>query len=171
MRRLWPYKPPAWGCGPASLLRSLFPPAPGTGELRHRGQRDGVFASHKDLGLVGEVFSGEILDRFPQGTMAVGHTRYGTTGASNRSNCQPIEVNHQKGRMALAHNGNLSNAVWLRDKLELSGAIFTVPATPRSSPISSPKSGLPPPPLRTPSVPPWVSWRGPTLWCSCPLRS
>ena len=56
--------------------------------------------------------------------MAVGHTRYGTTGASNRSNCQPIEVNHQKGRMALAHNGNLSNAAQLRNELELSGAIF-----------------------------------------------
>ena len=100
--------------------------------LQHRGQEscgivvndDGVFASHKDLGLVGEVFSEEILDRFPRGTMAVGHTRYGTTGASNRSNCQPIEVNHQKGRMALAHNGNLSNAAPLRDELELSGAIF-----------------------------------------------
>ena len=100
--------------------------------LQHRGQEscgivvndDGVFASHKDLGLVGEVFSGEVLARLPQGTMAVGHTRYGTTGASNRTNCQPIEVNHQKGRMALAHNGNLSNAAVLRDVLELSGAIF-----------------------------------------------
>ena len=100
--------------------------------LQHRGQEscgivvndDGVFASHKDLGLVGEVFDQEALARLPQGTMAVGHTRYGTTGASNRSNCQPIEVNHQKGRMALAHNGNLSNAALLRDRLELSGAIF-----------------------------------------------
>ena len=100
--------------------------------LQHRGQEscgivvndDGVFASHKDLGLVGEVFDQEALARLPQGTMAVGHTRYGTTGASNRSNCQPIEVNHQKGRMALAHNGNLSNAARLRDQLELSGAIF-----------------------------------------------
>jgi amidophosphoribosyltransferase len=100
--------------------------------LQHRGQEscgivvndDGIFASRKDLGLVGEVFSGETLDRLPQGTMAVGHTRYGTTGAANRSNCQPIEVNHQKGHMALAHNGNLSNAARLRDKLELSGAIF-----------------------------------------------
>ncbi len=100
--------------------------------LQHRGQEscgivvndDGVFASHKDLGLVGEVFSSEALNRLPQGTMAVGHTRYGTTGASNRRNCQPIEVNHQKGRMALAHNGNLSNAAQLRSKLELTGAIF-----------------------------------------------
>ena len=56
--------------------------------------------------------------------MAVGHVRYGTTGGSSRRNCQPIEVDHQKGKMALAHNGNLSNAVTLRSRLELSGAIF-----------------------------------------------
>ena len=58
------------------------------------------------------------------GNMAVGHVRYGTTGGNTRNNCQPVEVNHQKGKMALAHNGNLSNALELRDKLELSGAIF-----------------------------------------------
>ena len=100
--------------------------------LQHRGQEssgivvndDGVFASHKDLGLVSEVFTNDVLARFPKGTMAVAHVRYGTTGATNRNNCQPIEVNHQKGRMALAHNGNLSNAAKLRDELELSGAIF-----------------------------------------------
>lgn len=100
--------------------------------LQHRGQEscgivvndDGVFVSHKDIGLVSEVFAGDSLSRLPSGTMAVAHVRYGTTGASNRSNCQPIEVNHQKGRMALAHNGNLSNAAELRNGLELSGAIF-----------------------------------------------
>ena len=100
--------------------------------LQHRGQEgcgivvndDGLFCSRKDLGLVGEVFSEDRLARFPTGTMAVAHVRYGTTGASSRANCQPIEVNHQKGRMALAHNGNLSNAVELRSALELSGAIF-----------------------------------------------
>ena len=100
--------------------------------LQHRGQEscgivvndDGVFVSHKDLGLVSEVFSGEALSRLPKGTMAVAHARYGTTGGTNRNNCQPIEVNHQKGRMALAHNGNLSNAAMLRNELELSGAIF-----------------------------------------------
>lgn len=100
--------------------------------LQHRGQEscgivvndDGVFSSHKDLGLVSDVFSKDVLAKLPQGKMAVGHVRYGTTGASNRNNCQPIEVNHQKGRMALAHNGNLSNAGKLRDELELSGAIF-----------------------------------------------
>ena len=100
--------------------------------LQHRGQEscgivvndDGVFASHKDLGLVGDVFTADVMSRFPRASMAVGHTRYGTTGGSNRRNCQPIEVNHQKGRMALAHNGNLSNAAELRSALELSGAIF-----------------------------------------------
>ena len=100
--------------------------------LQHRGQEScgivvndaGVFVSHKDVGLVGEVFSSGILRSFPQGTMAVGHTRYGTTGGTNRTNCQPIEVNHQKGHMALAHNGNLSNAAELRSALEMKGAIF-----------------------------------------------
>ena len=100
--------------------------------LQHRGQEscgivvndDGVFVSHKDLGLVSEVFHSSILSSFPKGKIAVGHVRYGTTGGTNRRNCQPIEVNHQKGRMAIAHNGNLSNAAELRNELELSGAIF-----------------------------------------------
>ncbi len=100
--------------------------------LQHRGQEscgivvndDGVFVSHKDTGLVSEVFSEKTLHAFPRASMAVAHTRYGTTGAGSRANCQPIEVNHQKGRMALAHNGNLANAASLRSELELSGAIF-----------------------------------------------
>ena len=100
--------------------------------LQHRGQEscgivvndDGVFSSHKDLGLVNEVFLPDVLAKLPKGRMAVGHVRYGTTGATNRNNCQPIEVNHQKGKMALAHNGNLTNAEELRSELELSGAIF-----------------------------------------------
>ena len=100
--------------------------------LQHRGQEscgivvndDGVFVSHKDMGLISEVITPDILARMPQSTMAVAHARYGTTGGTNRNNCQPIEVNHQKGRMALAHNGNLSNAAELRSELELTGAIF-----------------------------------------------
>ena len=100
--------------------------------LQHRGQEScgivvndgGVFSSYKDLGLVSEVFSKDTLAHLSAGNMAVGHVRYGTTGGTTRNNCQPIEVNHQKGKMALAHNGNLSNALELRDKLELSGAIF-----------------------------------------------
>ena len=100
--------------------------------LQHRGQEgcgiavndDGLFTSHKDLGLVGDVFRREVLSTFPEGRIAVGHVRYGTTGVANRINCQPILVNHQKGKMAIAHNGNLTNSAELRDRLELTGAIF-----------------------------------------------
>ena len=100
--------------------------------LQHRGQEscgivvndDGVFSSYKDLGLVSDVFSKDTLSHLPEGTMAVGHGSHRPTGGTTRNNCQPIEVNHQKGKMALAHNGNLTNALELRDKLELSGAIF-----------------------------------------------
>lgn len=100
--------------------------------LQHRGQEgagivvnsDGVFSSRKDLGLVNEVFSPAALSALPQGNMAVGHVRYGTTGGNSRANCQPIEVNHIKGHLALAHNGNLTNAFELRQNLELKGAIF-----------------------------------------------
>ena len=75
--------------------------------LQHRGQEscgivvndDGVFSSYKDLGLVSEVFSEDTLAHLSEGNMAVGHVRYGTTGRNNRKNCQPIEVNHQKGKM------------------------------------------------------------------------
>lgn len=100
--------------------------------LQHRGQEscgivlndDGVFTTHRDLGTVGEVLTREVMSSFPEGTMAVGHVRYGTTGGTNRANCQPIVVNHMKGKLALAHNGNLSNAYELRQQLELGGAIF-----------------------------------------------
>ena len=100
--------------------------------LQHRGQEgagitvndDGVFTTHKDLGLVDHVFTPQVLSGFPNGNMAVGHTRYGTTGGNQRRNCQPMEVNHQKGKMALVHNGNLSNAGRLRSVLEQRGAIF-----------------------------------------------
>ncbi len=100
--------------------------------LQHRGQEscgiavndDGLFASRKGLGLVSEVFTAQELSALPRGKIAVAHVRYGTTGASNMANAQPLEVNHQKGRLAIAHNGNLSNASSLRNELELGGAIF-----------------------------------------------
>ena len=100
--------------------------------LQHRGQEscgivvndDGLFNFHKDVGLVNEVFDWDTLRRLGQGNIAVGHVRYGTTGGSQRSNAQPIVVNHRKGRMALAHNGNLVNSQELREELELGGAIF-----------------------------------------------
>lgn len=100
--------------------------------LQHRGQEsagivvndDGLFNTYKDTGLVNDVFTPDILDKLGEGNIAVGHVRYGTTGASERENAQPIVVNHIKGRMALAHNGNLVNSFELRSELELAGSIF-----------------------------------------------
>ena len=100
--------------------------------LQHRGQEgcgiavntDGVMYCHKDSGLVNEVFTKEVLEKLPEGNMAIGHCRYATTGVNNRNNVQPMLVNHHKGGMAVCHNGNLVNAAELREELELGGAIF-----------------------------------------------
>ena len=100
--------------------------------LQHRGQEsagmaindDGVITSHKDVGLVSEVFTPQVMEHMGQGQIAVGHVRYATTGLKSRENAQPLVINHVKGSMVLAHNGNLTNAAELREKLELSGAIF-----------------------------------------------
>ena len=100
--------------------------------LQHRGQEscgivvgdDGLFRAYKDTGLVGEVFTPTVLSSLGQGNMVVGHVRYGTTGGNDRANAQPIVVNHIKGRMALAHNGNITNSAELRKELELCGSIF-----------------------------------------------
>lgn len=100
--------------------------------LQHRGQEscgivvndDGVLNYYKDTGLVNDVFTPDILNNLGEGNMAVGHVRYGTTGTDGRLNCQPIVVNHIKGRMALAHNGNLVNSAELREQLEMEGSIF-----------------------------------------------
>ena len=100
--------------------------------LQHRGQEScgivvndrGVMHGHKDNGLVNDVFSRQILDELGQGNIAIGHVRYGTTGSTTRLNAQPLIINHVKGSMALAHNGNLTNAATLREGLELNGSIF-----------------------------------------------
>lgn len=100
--------------------------------LQHRGQEsagivvndDGLFTDYKDVGLVNDVFTPQVMEGLGQGNMAVGHVRYGTTGNTDRANAQPIVVNHVKGRMALAHNGNLVNSYELRHELEMQGSIF-----------------------------------------------
>ena len=100
--------------------------------LQHRGQEsagiavndDGVIRAYRDVGLVGDVFRPERLASLGQGGIAVGHVRYGTTGSDNQRNVQPILVNHYKGRMALAHHGNLTNSHALRRELESQGSIF-----------------------------------------------
>lgn len=100
--------------------------------LQHRGQDSsgivvndgGVFTTHKDLGLVGDVFSKEVLASLGHGKIAVGHVRAGAKGTITHVNAQPLVVNHVKGSMAVAYNGNLVNKNQLRTELELQGAIF-----------------------------------------------
>ena len=99
--------------------------------LQHRGQESaGIAVSngdsialHKGMGLVSEVFSDCIVESL-KGKMAIGHVRYSTTGSSLVANAQPLVVHYQKGMMALAHNGNLTNAIELREELGKNGAVF-----------------------------------------------
>ena len=100
--------------------------------LQHRGQEscgmavndDGVIYKRRELGLVNEVFTKEALETMPRGNMCIGHCRYATTGTPLRANAQPFVIRHVKGPMALAHNGNLTNAAELREEFELAGGIF-----------------------------------------------
>src|SRR5215471_17307968 len=99
--------------------------------LQHRGQESAGMASsngerielHKAMGLVSDIFTGERLAALP-GSLAIGHTRYSTAGDSALLNAQPIRVECSKGRVALAHNGNITNAHEIRAQLEQSGSIF-----------------------------------------------
>ena len=99
--------------------------------LQHRGQEsagivssDGKqFHEHKGMGLVPQVFKGKVLHELV-GEMAIGHTRYSTTGSSNIGNAQPLTVDCFRGQIAIAHNGNLTNASGLREELEERGSIF-----------------------------------------------
>jgi amidophosphoribosyltransferase len=99
--------------------------------LQHRGQESaGIVASdgrqfrtHKGMGLVSQIFNGEVLHDLV-GKMAVGHTRYSTTGSSQLKNAQPLTVDCARGQIAIAHNGNLTNAAALREELEMQGSIF-----------------------------------------------
>ena len=102
--------------------------------LQHRGQESCGIAvgdtdgprkvtTYKDMGLVNEVFTPEILEGM-HGDIGIGHVRYSTAGSSTRENAQPLVLNYIKGTLAVAHNGNLVNAPQLRRELEYSGAIF-----------------------------------------------
>ena len=99
--------------------------------LQHRGQEsagivscfEGEFLDQRAMGLVPQVFESEDLARL-KGDLAIGHTRYSTTGSSNASNVQPLIVDCNRGQVAIAHNGNLTNAAALRDELEAKGNIF-----------------------------------------------
>ncbi len=101
--------------------------------LQHRGQESagivavddaGVARTHRGMGLVADVFAEGVLDSF-EGTTAIGHTRYSTAGSSVLANAGPVLVRFRGGTLALAHNGNLTNAAELRRELVDDGAIFS----------------------------------------------
>ncbi|AAR35010.2 amidophosphoribosyltransferase [Geobacter sulfurreducens] len=100
--------------------------------LQHRGQEAcGIVSSdgrslytHRSMGLVADVFGNqEIFGNLP-GESAIGHVRYSTTGDSVLKNVQPIKVDYSRGSIAIAHNGNLVNAQYIKDELEAWGSIF-----------------------------------------------
>lgn len=100
--------------------------------LQHRGQESGgiavAFADkityYKGMGLIPEIFANGNLDKLPEGDIAIGHVRYSTTGASQLLNAQPVVFTGKCGKMALAHNGNLTNTKQLRDELIAQNAVF-----------------------------------------------
>lgn len=99
--------------------------------LQHRGQESsgiassdgGVIRLHADMGLVSQVFDEKTLGQLA-GSIAIGHNRYSTTGSSRVSNAQPLVTSSVLGEMAMGHNGNLTNAAYLRDELERQGYVF-----------------------------------------------
>ncbi len=100
--------------------------------LQHRGQEaagivaagNGQFHAHREIGLVGDIFAeARVIDQL-EGTMAIGHTRYSTTGKPNLRNVQPLFADLEFGGFAIAHNGNLTNAVGIRHELVCRGCIF-----------------------------------------------
>ena len=99
--------------------------------LQHRGQesagivsaKDDILISHRSLGLVADIFNEDIIRRL-EGTAAIGHNRYSTSGQTLLKNTQPFVVEYGRGGLAVAHNGNLVNAVELREQLEAEGSIF-----------------------------------------------
>lgn len=99
--------------------------------LQHRGQEsagiastlNGQMTSHSGMGIASDVFSEKEIEKI-SGSSAIGHVRYSTTGSSHIKNAQPFVSNTRHGALALAHNGNLTNAVQIRKNLEEAGSIF-----------------------------------------------
>src|ERR1700734_1039742 len=99
--------------------------------LQHRGQESagictsdgGEVHTHKSMGHVADIFTSDVLATLP-GELAIGHTRYSTAGDTVLLNAQPFSVVCNKGKVAVAHNGNITNAGELRRELERDGSIF-----------------------------------------------
>lgn len=121
-----------WGGGDKDVARTIYQ---GLLALQHRGQESagivvcdttgpiGNICSHKEMGLVSEVFHQDTIASL-HGNIGIGHVRYSTAGASCLANAQPIVLSYLKGTLALAHNGNITNADELRLELQKEGAVF-----------------------------------------------
>jgi len=115
-----------YGHKDASMLTYL-----GLYALQHRGEEScGIVSSsgkriyqHKAMGTVSDVFDASTLKRL-RGHLSIGHVRYSTTGSSTLKNAQPFLINYKRGAIAIAHNGNLTNSLELKDKLEMDGSII-----------------------------------------------
>ncbi|MGN0479142.1 MAG: class II glutamine amidotransferase, partial [Hominenteromicrobium sp.] len=111
--------------------------------MQHRGQEGAGIATcsgnaitcHKNVGLVDDVFTSEVLMGYPKGKAGVGHARYSTTGSNTIQNVQPFVTEFLTGRIATVHNGNVTNAKEIKEKLEPFGLDFS--ATSDSEVISS----------------------------------
>lgn len=131
------YSKPHEECGvfgiysPEGVVHPAFACYNGLLSLQHRGQescgiavnQDGVISYSKDMGLVTEAFCRETLEKL-DGQIAVAHVRYSTAGGSVRENAQPLVMRYAKGTLAIAHNGNLTNASELKQEMQQVGCIF-----------------------------------------------
>ena len=103
----------------------------GLHSLQHRGQESAGIATsdgtnlhtHREMGLVSDIFTQDVFQKL-SGQNAIGHVRYSTQGSNHTKNTQPIVITYSRGQLAIAHNGNLTNAITLREELEQDGAIF-----------------------------------------------
>ena len=119
-----------WNAGNIDASKDVYY---GLVALQHRGQESagivtcdtkgplGNICTHKGMGLVSEIFDHEVLAQL-KGNIGIGHVRYSTTGASMTANAQPVFLNYLKGTLALAHNGNITNADEFREELQNQGA-------------------------------------------------
>ena len=165
MRRGRHLRPP--GSRQAGLPGALRPAAPRAGERRHLHQPTAARSHcHKSMGHVADIFTSPVLATLP-GELAIGHTRYSTAGDTVLLNAQPFSVACNKGRVAVAHNGNITNAARAA-RATWSGA------APSSRPPATPKSSCTW--WRTLASAPWrarcamrcCNWKARSRWCSWP---
>ena len=106
---------PTWACMPCSIAGRKARALPAAMAAR--------FIASRKMGHVADIFTPDVLNQLP-GELAIGHTRYSTTGDTVLLNAQPLSVACAKGQIAIAHNGNITNATEIRQELEQEGSIF-----------------------------------------------